>query len=58
MPSKMNSAPMNVERLLTLQSMLQMRTPTTIGTRPVEEQSRPVSEVLLGGITSTSGWGK
>jgi hypothetical protein len=33
-PSKMNSAPMNVARLLTLQSMLKISTPATIRTAP------------------------
>src|SRR6476469_9821700 len=34
MPSKMNSAPMKVDRLLTLQSMLKIRTPATTSTMP------------------------
>src|SRR6476619_3360191 len=39
MPSKMNSAPMNVERLLTLQSMLKIRTPATTSTRPLNSRA-------------------
>src|SRR3954449_12926264 len=38
MPSKMNRAPMNVERLLTLQSMLKIRTPATISTSPLNSR--------------------
>src|SRR3954454_20153516 len=49
MPSKMNSAPMKVERLLTLQSMLKISTPAMISTKPLSSSVVQLGETCSAG---------